>query len=147
MKYTKGAIGRIFLLKFSDDDVLVKEIDLFARKEKIKVGAMIFLGALKKGDLVTGPKKAVIPPEPNWVKFRDGWEVFGIGTIFTNKKGPQIHIHASLGKKNKVLTGCVRKDSKVFLVIEAVVFELKGVKATKDIDPATGLNLLKICVP
>ena len=134
----------IFLLKFSDDDVLVKEIDLFARKEKIKVGAMIFLGALKKGDLVTGPKKAVIPPEPNWVKFRDGWEVFGIGTIFTNKKGPQIHIHASLGKKNKVLTGCVRKDSKVFLVIEAVVFELKGVKATKDIDPATGLNLLKI---
>ena len=144
MKYTKGAIGRIFLLKFSDDDVLVKEIDLFARKEKIKVGAMIFLGALKKGDLVTGPKKTVIPPEPNWVKFRDGWEVFGIGTIFTNKKGPQIHIHASLGKKNKVLTGCVRKDSKVFLVIEAVVFELKGVKATKDIDPATGLNLLKI---
>ena len=105
---------------------------------------MIFLGALKKGYLVTGPKKAVIPPEPNWVKFRDGWEVFGIGTIFTNKKGPQIHIHASLGKKNKVLTGCVRKDSKVFLVIEAVVFELKGVKATKDIDPATGLNLLKI---
>ena len=144
MKYTKGAIGRIFLLKFSDDDDLDKEIDLFARKEKIKVGAMIFLGALKKGDLVTGPKKAVIPPEPNWVKFRDGWEVFGIGTIFTNKKGPQIHIHASLGKKNKVLTGCVRKDSKVFLVIEAVVFELKGVKATKDIDPATGLNLLKI---
>ena len=144
MKYTKGAIGRIFLLKFCDGDVLVKEIDLFARKEKIKAGAMIFLGALKKGDLVTGPKKAVIPPEPNWVKFRDGWEVFGIGTIFTNKKGPQIHIHASLGKKNKVLTGCVRKDSKVFLVIEAVVFELKGVKATKDIDPATGLNLLKI---
>lgn len=144
MDYTKGTIGRIFLLKFCDEDVLVKEIDLFARKEKIKAGAMIFLGALKKGDLVTGPKKAVIPPEPNWVKFRDGWEVFGMGTIFTNKKGPQIHIHASLGKKNKVLTGCVRKDSRVFLVIEAIVFELKDVKASKDIDPATGLNLLKI---
>jgi hypothetical protein len=68
----------------------------------------------------------------------------GIGTVFTNKKGPQIHIHASMGKKNKVITGCVRKDSKVFLVIEAIVFEIKGVKAVKDIDPETGLNLLRI---
>jgi len=144
MKYTKGEIGKLFLIKFSDQDIFLEEIEKFARKEKIKAAAMIFLGALREGDLVTGPKKTVIPPEPNWVKFRDGWEVFGIGTIFTNKKGPQIHIHGSLGKKKKVFTGCVRKDSKVFLVIEAVVFELKGVKAAKDIDPATGLNLLRV---
>jgi len=144
MKYTKGTIGRVFLIKFSDKDIFLKEIEKFARKEKIKAATMIFLGALRQGDLVTGPKKPVIPPEPNWVRFEDGWEVFGIGTIFTNKKGPQIHIHSSLGKKKKVFTGCVRKDSKVFLVIEAVVFELKGIKATKDIDAATGLNLLQI---
>jgi len=144
MRYTKGEIGRLFLIKFSDKDIFLKEIEKFARKEKIKAAAMIFLGALRKGDLVTGPKKTVIPPEPNWVKFKDGWEVFGIGTIFTNKKGPQIHIHGSLGKKKKVFTGCVRKDSRVFLVIEAVIFELKGVKASKDIDPATGLNLLRV---
>jgi predicted DNA-binding protein with PD1-like motif len=49
-----------------------------------------------------------------------------------------------MGKKNRVITGCVRKDSKVFLVLEAIIFELKGVKATKSIDPKTGLNLLKI---
>lgn len=144
MKYTKGTIGRVFLIKFSDKDIFLKEIEKFAGKEKIKAATMIFLGALREGDLVTGPKKTVIPPEPNWVKFKDGWEVFGIGTIFTNKKGPQIHIHSSLGKKKDVLTGCVRKDSRVFLVIEAVVFELKGVKAAKDIDPSTGLNLLRI---
>ncbi|MBU1912830.1 MAG: DUF296 domain-containing protein [Candidatus Omnitrophica bacterium] len=144
MEYTKGTIGRVFLIKFSDKDIFLKEIENFARKEKIKAAAMIFLGALREGNLVTGPKKTVIPPEPNWVKFKDGWEVFGIGTIFTNKKGPQIHIHSSLGKKKAVFTGCVRKDSRVFLVIEAVVFELKGVKAGKDIDPATGLNLLRI---
>ncbi|MDP2941810.1 MAG: DNA-binding protein, partial [Candidatus Omnitrophota bacterium] len=65
-------------------------------------------------------------------------------TIFANKSGPQIHIHGSMGKKQRVLTGCVRGDSKVFLVIEAVVLELKGVKASKDIDPRTGLNLLRI---
>ena len=144
MKYTKGSIGRIFLLKFEDGDIVLNELDEFARHEKLKVATFIFLGALKKGHIVTGPKKPVIPPEPNWKKFKDGWEVMGIGTIFTNKNGPQIHIHTSMGKKDRVITGCVRKDSKVFLVIEAIVFELNGVKATKAIDPKTGLNLLKI---
>ncbi len=144
MRYAKGSIGRIFLLKFEDDDIVIKTVNDFAKKERVKAGVMVFLGALKKGDLVTGPKKPVIPPEPNWVKFKDVWEVMGIGTIFANKTGPQIHIHTAMGKKNKTLTGCVRKDSKVFLVLEAVCFELKGINAVKDIDPKTGLNLLKI---
>ena len=160
MRYTRGSIGRIFLLKFEDDDIVLDELDKFARREKLKAATFIFLGALKKGHIVTGPKKPVIPPEPNWKKFKDGWEVMGVGTIFTGGKavpctggapkgrrlvqGPQIHIHTSMGKKDKVITGCVRKDSKVFLVIEAIVFELKGVKATKDLDPSTGLNLLQI---
>ncbi len=144
MKYTKGSIGRVFLVKFGDDDVLLDEIDKLARREKIKTATFVFIGALKKGDLVTGPKKPVIPPEPNWVPFKNAWETMGIGTIYANSKGPQIHIHASMGKKLKTLTGCVRKRSKVFLVIEAVIFELNGVKATKDIDARTGLSLLKI---
>jgi len=144
MKYTKGTIGRVFLVKFEDEDILIEKLGVLARKEKILAATLIFLGALKKGILVTGPKKPVIPPEPNMVGFKDGWEVMGIGTIFTNKSGPQIHIHSSMGKKNRVLTGCVRGESKVFLVIEAIIFELKGVKATKSPDPKTGLNLLKI---
>ncbi len=144
MQYAKGTVGRIFLLKFKDGDVLIDELGKLARKERIKAATLVFIGALKKGDLVTGPKKPVIPPEPNWVPFRDAWEVMGIGTIFANSSGPQIHVHAAMGKKTGTLIGCVRKKSEVFLVIEAVVFELKGVKATKDMDPKTGLNLLKI---
>ena len=144
MKYTKGTIGRVFLVKFEDDDILIDNLSGLAKQEQIKAATVIFIGALKKGDLVTGPKKPVIPPEPNKVVFKDGWEVMGIGTIFTNSKGPQIHLHTSMGKKKKVLTGCLRGKSKVFLVIEAVVLELKGVKASKEIDPKTGLNLLTI---
>ena len=144
MKYTKGKIGRVFLVKFENNDILIPNLSALAKKEKIKAAALIFIGALRSGDLVTGPQKPVIPPQPNKLTFKDGWEVMGIGTIFTNSRGPQIHIHASMGKKNKVLTGCVRGDSKIFLVIEAVILELKGVKAQKDIDPTTGLNLLKI---
>lgn len=144
MKYTKGSLGRVFLLKFENNDILIDSLSLFVKKERIKAAAMIFIGALRKGDLVTGPKKPVIPPQPNKVAFKDGWEVMGIGTVFVNSRGPQIHIHSSMGKKNKSLTGCVRGKSKVFLVIEAVVLELKGIKASKDIDPRTGLNLLNI---
>ena len=144
MEYTKGTIGRVFLLKFKDGDILIDELNRFAKKEKIRAATLVFIGALKKGDLVTGPKKPIIPPEPNWVAFKDAWEVMGIGTIFTNKTGPQIHVHSAMGKKLNTLIGCVRKKSKVFLVIEAVVYELKGVKATKEIDLKTGLNLLKI---
>ena len=144
MQYTKGALGRVFLVKFENNDILISNLSGLAKKEKIKAATMIFIGALREGDLVTGPKKPVIPPQPNKMVFKDGWEVMGIGTLFTNSKGPQIHIHASMGKKNKVLTGCVRGKSKVFLVIEAIIIELKGVRASKDIDPKTGLNLLKI---
>lgn len=144
MRYTKGTIGRVFVLKFENNDILLDQLSQFVKKERLKAAVMVFIGALREGLLVTGPKKPVIPPKANEVSFKDGWETLGIGTIFTNAKGPQIHVHGSMGKKNNVLTGCVRGKSKVFLVVEAVVFELKGVKASKDIDPKTGLNLLSI---
>jgi predicted DNA-binding protein with PD1-like motif len=144
MKYTKGTIGRVFVLKFDDGDILLKELASFVKKEKVRAATMIFIGALKKGDLVTGPKRCALPPLPNKVTFKDGWEVLGIGTLFMNARNPEIHIHGAMGKKMKTLTGCIRGTSKVFLVVEAVVFELKGVRAGKRFDARTGLNLLTI---
>ncbi|HNQ50444.1 MAG TPA: DUF296 domain-containing protein [Candidatus Omnitrophota bacterium] len=144
MEYTTGKIGRIFVLKFGDDDVLLRELERFSVKEKLKAAVVVFLGAMKKGRLAAGPKKPVIPPQPNWRTFKDGWEAMGVGTIFANKTGPQIHVHTAMGKKARTLIGCVRKASSVFLVVEAVVFELKGIGATKLLDPKTGVNMLRI---
>jgi len=144
MKYTQGNIGRIFVVKFENGDKIVENLSAFAKKEKLKSAVMLFIGALKKGDIVTGPKRPVVPPSPNTVAFKDAWEVLGIGTIFTNRKGPQLHLHASMGQKLKVLTGCIRGKSEVFLVLEAVVFELNGVKASKDFDLQSGINMLKV---
>lgn len=137
-------MGRVFLVKFDNKDDILRSLEGFVSKERLKSAVLVFLGAFRKGQLVTGPKKAVVPPEPNWKAFDDGWEVMGVGTVFSGKKGPQIHMHAAMGKKDKAMIGCVRKKVEVFMVIEAVVFELKGVKARKEIDPGTGLNLLKI---
>lgn len=144
MQYSTGSVARVFLLKFEDGDVVMDTLTSFAKKERLKTATILFIGALKEGVLVTGPKRCVIPPEPNQLAFAEGWEAMGIGTLFTNKKGPQIHIHSAMGKDIRTLTGCLRGSSKVFCVIEAVVFELKGIKASKAIDPKTGLNLLKI---
>jgi uncharacterized protein len=143
VEYTKGRIKRVILVRFDDGDVLVDQVRKLAKKERISSGVMVFLGALRKGHIVTGPKAPKIPPEPHWERFKDAWEVAGVGTIFKGKKGPEVHIHGALGKGKKTLAGCIRKDSEVFLLIEAVIFELKGIKASKDLDPKTGLNLLK----
>jgi predicted DNA-binding protein with PD1-like motif len=50
MKYTQGNIGRIFVLKFNDDDILLDELSRFAKKERLRAAAMVFIGALKKGE-------------------------------------------------------------------------------------------------
>jgi uncharacterized protein len=143
MIYTGAKIGRTFVIKFENNDDFLEEMNRLVKKEKIKTAFFLFLGGMKKADIVCGPKKAIIPPDPNWVSFKDGWEVFGTGSVFEGDGGPQIHMHGSMGRKAKTLTGCVRKNGSVFITIEAFLFELKGIKAKKAIDEKTGINMLK----
>jgi uncharacterized protein len=144
MRYTSGTIGRVFVIRFDDGDIVLKTIEQFCRSQRIASAVCMFIGALKQGDMAAGPKKPVVPPEPNWVSFRDGWETMGIATVFPGKNGPQVHVHSAMGRGRRVLAGCVRKDSSVFLVLEAVLFEIRGVRARKDRDPRTGINLLSV---
>lgn len=145
MKYTSGRIGRVHVLKFENNDDLIYELKVFLKKKKIKTAFFMFLGALKKGGLVSGPKKPVIPPVPLWHSIDNAWEVFGVGSVFAGPGNePQIHIHSSLGRGKKARTGCVRRNAKVFIVMEALIMELSGVKAVKKTDPKTGLNMLDI---
>jgi predicted DNA-binding protein with PD1-like motif len=145
MKHTSGKIKAVHLLKFENNDDFIAETNAFIKKKRIKTAFFMFLGALRKGDIVSGPKKPVIPPVPFWNSFDNAWEVFGVGSVFLGGNNePQVHIHASLGKGKKAKMGCVRKNARVFLVIEALMLELSGIDAVKDIDPETGLNMLKI---
>lgn len=143
MKYSSAKIGRTFVVKFENKDNIVIELEKLVKKEKIKTGFFVFLGGLEKGNIVCGPKKAIIPPRPNKVTFKDAWEVFGTGSIFEGKAGPQIHLHTSLGKKLKTLTGCIKQKTEVFITLEAFILELKGIKARKEIDKKTGINMIR----
>lgn len=144
MQYRQGSFGRVFILKFEDKDDLIGEMKKLAAAEKIRVGSIMLLGGMRSAGIVSGPKEAVIPPEPMWVNFADGREILGIGTLFWKDSEPVIHLHGAVGRGNETFTGCVRKDSSVFLVIEAVITEILGVDARKALDPKTGLVMLEL---
>jgi len=144
VKYKQGSFGRVFVVKFEDRDDILGEIKKIALKEQIKVGTIMLLGGMRSAGIVCGPKEAVLPPEPLWVNFNDGRDVLGIGTLFWKGEEPIIHIHGSYGREKETLMGCIRKDSSVFLVIEAVITEILGVDAHKALNEKTGLVMLEL---
>jgi len=142
MKYQKGSIGRVIIAKIEHGDDLLVELKGLLQKEAIRSGIMFMIGALEAGSLVVGPQTCSVPPNPVWKKFDDGREVLGIATVFTEDHEPVIHLHASLGRGDNVLTGCIRKDAKVYLVVEVIIMELLESGAVRTLDDITGLNLL-----
>ncbi len=144
MKYRQGAYGRVFMLKFEDRDDLLEEIRRLARTENIKVATITLLGGLRSAGMVTGPKAPVVPPEPIWHGFSDGREVIGFGSLLWSGDEPVIHLHGAVGRGDEARVGCIRKDSAVYLIVEAVVSEIVGVDARKVRDPASGLTLLEL---
>ena len=143
MQYRQGSFGRVFLLKFEDHDDLIAEIKKLARTEKVNVGTVMLLGGMRTAGVVTGPREAVIPPEPLWEEFGDAREVLGFGTLVREGDEPFLHLHGAIGRGTQTITGCIRRDSSVFLIVEAVVTEILGIDAHKVRDEAAGAAMLK----
>jgi predicted DNA-binding protein with PD1-like motif len=144
VKYSQGSFGRVFVLKFEDKENLLEEMKKVAVKEKIKVGTIILLGGMRSAGVVTGPREPVIPPDPLWQSFNDGREVLGIGTLFRKGDEPVIHLHGAIGREKETVTGCIRKDSSVYLVVEAVIAQIVDIDARKALDEKTGLVMLEL---
>lgn len=142
MQYQKGLIGRVIVAKIEHGDDLLMELKNLLRKEDIKTGVMFMIGALQAGSLVAGPENCSVPPDPIWKSFQDGREIIGIATVFPAGPDPVIHLHASLGRDGETWTGCIRKDARVYLVVEVVILELLDSGAIRTMDGFTGMNLL-----
>lgn len=141
MQYTEGKPGRVFIVRVDHDEDLIATLTKFLTDHKINNGYIRFIGALQSGQIVTGPKVLCLPPDPNFESFSGGWEVLGMATITPDTNGPHLHIHASVGKGERVLTGCLRGEIITYIVIEAVITELVGVDVQRESDPVTGLCL------
>jgi predicted DNA-binding protein with PD1-like motif len=144
MKYQVGRPGRVIVARFEDRDDVLKNLADIAKKEKIRAAVCYLVGGMREGSIVVGPEKEEFPPEPVWKKLGESHEVVGFGTIFWQGDEPKVHLHGAFGKKDMVKVGCLRENSETFLVLEAVIMEIEGVTARRELDPVSGMVLLKL---
>ena len=145
MKYSESKIGRTFIIRLENGDKIPDSIEKFALKHKINSAIVFYLGGANKGSkIIVGPKnKKSITPIPMIRLLKGISETHGFGTIFINeKKIPKLHMHASFGRKNKTITGCVRKGVNTWLVGEIIILEIINTSAIRKIDSITGFELL-----
>ena len=143
MQYSEGRLGRVFVVRLEEGEDLIGSLERFVAEKGVSAGMIQFLGALKEGRLVAGPKVPTVPPGPPFIEELDGaWEVFGVATVYPGDGDrPSVHIHASAGHSDRALTGCLRERATTYLVVEAVVFEFVGLFARRAIDEESGLRL------
>jgi predicted DNA-binding protein with PD1-like motif len=144
MQYSEGRLARVFALRMDDGEDLIASLQKFVQEKKVDSCMALFIGALRDGQAVTGPKMPVIPPIPHYENFDSAWEVFGMATIYQSETGPRLHIHSAIGKGREAIVGCIRDKARVYLVVEAVLFEFSGLKAKREWDEKTGLHLLSL---
>jgi len=144
MKYQQGKIGRVFVVRFEDGDDVIGGITEIAEKEGIRSASFHLVGGMKRGRFVTGPEREELPPVPVWRELEESHEILGFGTIFCQGEAPKVHLHGAFGKRDAVRVGCLREASQAFLVLEAVITEILGVTAVRELDPESGMVLLKL---
>ena len=142
MDYRKGTVGRVFAVRFDEGDLFLEGLLKIITEEKIINGWFHVLGGLREADVVTGPREPVMPPEPVWNEVRGARETIGTGSIFWDGNEPKIHLHAAMGHHGDTLTACVRKGTKVYLVLEVVIFEIDGINASRPWYAEGGFNRL-----
>jgi len=144
VKYQVGEVGRVVIAQLDDDDDILENLVGIAKQEKIKAGIFYLIGGIKEAKIVVGPTQDVIPPTPSWRELVESHETLGIGTIFWYKDEPRLHFHGAYGKWDTVRAGCLREAAKTFLIMEAVIIEIKGIKAIRDLDPLSNMVLLRL---
>ena len=146
MKASEGRIGRVFVMRLEDGDVVPDCIERFAAEKGISVGHVILIGGIGSGEVVVGPRGSEkMPPEPMLLPVDGAHEVVGVGIIAPDKKGkPVLHIHAALGRSGQTLTGCLRPGVKTWLVGEAIIYEILGAKVSRLPDKESGFDLMEM---
>lgn len=131
VEYQCATVGRVVYARFDHDDDLMEGLVRLAKKEKISCAWFHLFGGLAGAGVVTGPKEPTVPPEPVWEHLAETREVLGTGSVFLEGGEPKIHLHAAMGHHGETLTGCVRTDTRVYLVMEVVLFEITGLDVTR----------------
>jgi len=147
LNYTEAKLGRIFILRLYQSERLHEVIEKFAADKQVSSALCFFLGGAEdKSKVVVGPKDGkALPPEPMVTLLRGVHESCGVGTIFADEQGkPKLHMHASFGRNDATITGCVRMGVDVWQIGEVVILELAGSAAKRVKNRDTGFEFLEV---
>jgi uncharacterized protein len=146
MKATEGKIGRVFILRLENGDIIPDCIEKLAKENCIEVGQVTLLGGVYKGDVVVGPRKtSEFPPVKMTLPIDAAHEIVASGLIAPDKDGkPILHIHGAMGRSGQTITGCLREGLETWLVGEAIVYEILGTDAKRLYDEQSGFTLLNV---
>lgn len=145
MKYSEATLGRVFVLRLEDGDIVHECVERFAAGQGIRAAALVMLGGADTGSrLVVGPgqgrAQSIVPMTR---VLENVHEAVGVGTIFPDASGkPVLHMHMACGRGDEAAAGCVRTGVRVWHVMEAVLFELSQTSARRLHDSRTGFELL-----
>ncbi len=147
MRYSEAELGRVFVIRLEDGEVVHKVVEKVARDHGIRAAGLIILGGANDGSkLVVGPeKKDERPVNPMEHVMDNVTEVVGVGTLFPDEEGnPMLHMHMACGRNDKTVTGCIRKGVKVWQIMEIILFELLGITGKRVLDSELGFKLLTV---
>ena len=146
MKSSQAKLGRVFILRLEDGEIIHECLERFATEHGITHAVLTLHGGADQGSvLVTGPRLTRCPPpiEPQITVLGNAHEVVGTGTLFPDANGvPILHVHLACGRGEQTITGCIRTGVKTWHVLEVVLVELTDCSARRLPDPATGFELL-----
>ncbi len=142
MDYRKGSVKRIFTVRIDHGEDAIDELTGLAIKEEIGSAFFIMLGAMGGAELVTGPKEKTVPPVTVWSKFDDVREIIGAGNIFMENGKLKIHLHGAAGGSKGMVTGCFRKKTEAFMVVEVFIVEM-DIKAERVFDEKIGFSPIR----
>jgi len=145
MKACEGRIGRVFVMRLEDGDMVPECIERFAGEKGVSVGQAVLVGGIGDGDVVVGPRRSEErPPEPMLLPVDGAHEVVGVGVLAPGEDGkPVLHIHAALGRAGQTMTGCLRHGVTTWLVGEVILYEILGADMVRIQDEESGFELLE----
>ena len=146
MQTGEGKIGRVFVIRLENGDLLPACIERFSEEKRVKNGFVLLIGGIGSGQVVVGPRYSEqMPPEPMLLPIDGAHEVAGVGILAPGEDGKTVlHMHAAMGRSGKTTTGCIRPGVSTWLVGEAILYEIVGVDAKRILDKKSGFALLQV---
>lgn len=143
MKAAEGRLGRVFVVRLEEGDIIPRCLEEYAWEKNIKVALVTMISGIGEGNVVSGPKESnKMPIDPIITAVEGAHEMVAAGLIASDEEGkPKLHIHGVLARSGKVMGGCLRMGVKTWLVGEVVIIEILGVEGKRILDKKSNYPL------